>query len=92
MAMSGTPRPRGLCRCQSQNGLCQAKGANALVTAGILGPKITEEGGHRVVLVIRALKVGRESAPGEFTPDLRIKSCRTADASYIGTCEIVMVR
>ena len=66
-------------------------GANVLVTAIILGPYITEEGGHRVILVVGALKEERESAPGEFTPYLRIKSHRTTDASDIGTCEIVMV-
>ena len=56
MAISGTPRFQGLRRRNSKDRSCQATGANALVKTSILGSKLFEEGYHRVVLVIRAVK------------------------------------
>ena len=67
--------------------------ANALVIAGILISELPEEGGHRVLLVFRALKVVREPAPGGVTPFLRLTdiSLCTTDTSDIRTCEVTML-
>jgi hypothetical protein len=71
--MSGTPRPIGLRKLHSKNGLCQATGADALVQAkdiGKIGATLPEKVGHRAGLVVLALEVGREAAPGDATRDL----------------------
>ena len=67
-------------------------GVNALVKAVILGSKILEEEGHRVILVWRAVKGGREAAPGFCRPYLGVKFRCTTDTSDMRTCEITTVR
>jgi hypothetical protein len=97
-AMSGTPRPSGLRKLHSKNGLGQATGANALVVAIILLAEFIEEISHLGVLVLSILiarKVCREAAPGDVICDLHqgvgCFKLRTTDTSDPGTCKITTV-
>jgi hypothetical protein len=92
--MSGTPRPSVLHKSQilqGKNGSGQVTAEYALVQVTILGAETLEEGGHSIVLVHRALKIVRETAPGHARRDLGLVACRTADAGNIGTCETVAI-
>jgi hypothetical protein len=64
-----------------------------LVIVSMLISKVPEEGGHHVVLVRRARKVGRESASGDDRGNLgeflRHAALRAADTCHIGTYEVV---
>ena len=48
----------------------KAIGANALVEADIIDAQVLEESCRRDVLIVRALKVGRETVPREVSRDL----------------------
>jgi hypothetical protein len=95
--MSGTPRPLGLCKLHSKNGLGQATGSNALVVASIPIAEYLEEDGYGAVLIVtgtaggRAQEECREAAPGEASCDLGCMELRTADTSDPGTCKITTV-
>ena len=92
--MSGTPRPPGLRKSHSENGLCQAVEADALIAAfwvHIVFLQKGEVGHHLGCLVWLNLKVSREATPGVAVRDLRLAilfSRRTADTSDPGTCEL----
>ena len=86
-AMSGTPRPPGLRKFQSKNGLCRATGANARVFFFVLSAQTPDIGFRIRYLVFIDGKVIREAAPGDDARDFG-DACRTADTSDIRTCEI----
>jgi len=88
-AISGIPRPEALHQVQSTNGLDQVTEANALVKALIPAAEVLEEGGHGLLLVLRAFKVVREAAARESRCDLRQIVRRSADGGDIGTCKSV---
>ena len=85
--MSGTPRPPGLRKFQSKNGLRRATGANARVAFFVLIAQTPDIGFRIRFLVCFDVKVIREATPGDDARDFG-DSCRTADTSDIGTCEI----
>ncbi len=82
------PRPEGLDKLQSKSRSDQVTEANTLVEALIFVAEVTEEGGHGLLLVARALKVVREAASGEVCCGLRHPVGRSANASDPGTCEM----
>ena len=97
-AMSGTPRPPGLCKLHSKSGLGQFTGENVPVEIGIpkKGAVALEEGLRRFDLVIWAVKVDRKAASREAISDLGFlaprSSGRTADTGDHGTYKITTLK
>ena len=68
--MSGMARPAGLHKLYCMNGPDKVTYANALVHALILIAKVSEEGGHDLLLELRAQKYVREAAAGDWRRNL----------------------
>ena len=63
-------RGLGLRKLYSNDWFDKAIGANALVEADIIDAQVLEESCRRDVLIVRALKVGRETVPREASREL----------------------
>ena len=96
--MSGTPRPSGLPKLCSVNGLGQATGENPLEFAGMLAANALEESFHifglevPVTVWVLVTKEEREAASGiaicDFACIARRTADRTANTSDQGTFQM----